>query len=52
MLECNEGNPDLREGLVKLRSRGGLLGMDPKSHKCLTSVGNGKAYEYISMDKI
>ena len=50
--EHNEGNPGLRGGSVELCLRGGLLGMHLKSHKCLTSVRNGKTHEYISMDNI
>ena len=30
--ECGEGNPGLRGGLGDLCSRGGLLGVCPKSH--------------------
>ena len=32
VLEYSEGNPGLRGGLVELCSRGGLLGVHPKSH--------------------
>ena len=52
VLKCSEGNPNLRGGSMELCSRGGLLGVHPKSHKCPTSVRNEKAYEYISMDNI
>ena len=37
---------------ILICSRGGLLGVHPKSHKWPTSVRNEKTYEYISMDNI
>ena len=39
VLECSEGNPGLRGGLVKLFSRGGLLGVHPKSHNVTHQLG-------------
>ena len=48
-------NPGLIGGSMELCSRGGLLGVCPKSHnvpQCPTSVINEKTYEYISMDNI
>ena len=48
----NEENFGLKGGSVELCSRRGLLGVYLKSHKCPTSVRNGKTYEYISMNNI
>ena len=50
--ERSEGNLSSRGVSVKLCSRGGLLSVHPKVSQCPTSVKNGMAYEYISMDNI
>ena len=64
VLECSEGNPNLRGDSVELCSGGGgggggggvcgeggdCWGCVPKVSQCPTSVMNGKTYEYISMD--
>ena len=50
--ERNERNPGLREGSVKLCSRGELLSVHRKVSQCPTSVMNVKTYEYINMNNI
>ena len=52
VLKCRKGNPGLREGSIELCSMGGLLGINPKSHKRFISIRNGKAYEYLIKDNI
>ena len=51
VLECNERNPGLRGDSVELCSMR-IVRCAPKVSQCPTSVRNGKAYEYISMDNI
>ena len=56
VLECSEGNPDLRGDSVELccggvcGEGGDCWGCVPKVSQCPTSIMNGKTYEYISMD--
>ena len=42
MLGCSKGNPDLRGGSVELCSKGGLLGVYPKSHNVPHRLGMGR----------
>ena len=42
VLERSEGNLGLRGGSMELYSRGGLLGVHPKSHNALHRLGMGR----------